>query len=51
MLYGLLVFGFVFFVWALAGLNEAHSGVGRVLRELENERELMDAEKRQNTAA
>lgn len=44
MLYGLLVFGFVLFLWALAGLSEAHSGVGRVFRELENERELTDAE-------
>ena len=50
MLYCSLVAGFVFFIWALVGLSEAHSGVGRVIRELENERELIDAERGKNPA-
>jgi hypothetical protein len=40
MLFISLVAGFVFLIWALVGLSEAHSGVGRVLRELEDERKL-----------
>ena len=40
MLFGSLVAGVVFIIWALVGLSEAHSGVGRVFRELEDERDL-----------
>ena len=44
MLYASLITGFVCLVWALIGLGEAHSGVGRVFRELEDTNELANGE-------
>jgi hypothetical protein len=39
MIFGFLI-GFVCLLWAVIKLVEAHSGVSRIFRELENERQL-----------
>jgi hypothetical protein len=46
MIFGVLG-GFVFVIWALISLSEARSGVSRIFRELEQERQLGQAQKRQ----
>ena len=51
MLQGSMVAAFIFLIWALVGLSGAHSGVGRVFRELENERELAETGSGNNEAA
>lgn len=39
MLYLFAIFGFVGLIWALIGLGEARTGVSRIFRELEYDRD------------
>ncbi len=44
MLYLIAIFGFVGLIWALIGLDEAHTGVCRIFRELECDRRIAQPE-------